>query len=321
MDDIIIDDIKTSIQQMLNLNLENLIADPKWGVMNFEDARREIELFFSTLSKIENQPFEVLPEQALEEINESLNRVIRYIGRIKQFDVSMDNAKDNRADVSLNVKDRINKFLQVISKYIPFLTDLNDRSSFYSDKVAEFDRHLKDIVTIKEQSESALESIQQITGNVGIEKHAEYFNDEFEMLDKKALMWLITTIFLTATSLTFFWYFMNNLPPIFSTPTAIIYISSRIFIMSLMLAITFWCGNMYKIIKHQASANKFKANALRTFRTFVDASLDPRIKDVILVETTKAIFTEYSTGLVGKADENRYKPLNIVDLTKKFESE
>ena len=78
--------------------------------------------------------------------------------------------------------------------------------------------------------------------------------------------------------------------------------TSKIVILAMLIGITAWCAGNYKANKHQATVGRFKAHALRTFQAFVQASDNPAVKDAVLLETTRAIFTHAQSGyLKGEA--------------------
>ena len=49
-------------------------------------------------------------------------------------------------------------------------------------------------------------------------------------------------------------------------------------------------------MKHQYTINKHRALSLQTFQAFVGATNDPRTKDAVLLEATRAVFANTATG-------------------------
>jgi len=85
----------------------------------------------------------------------------------------------------------------------------------------------------------------------------------------------------------------------------------------LLITATLWCGNLYKAAKHQAAANKFKGNSLKTFQAFVvNATDDDGIRDAVLIETTRAIFSESATGYITNDNSGTEKSTKIVEVIK-----
>ncbi|WP_257972008.1 hypothetical protein [Vibrio parahaemolyticus] len=71
---------------------------------------------------------------------------------------------------------------------------------------------------------------------------------------------------------------------------------------------------MYKATKHQAAANKFKGNSLKTFQAFVKATDDDSVRDAVLVETTRAIFNESATGYLNVDSSTTEKSTKVVEV-------
>ncbi|QXW30322.1 hypothetical protein KXJ75_03825 [Aeromonas sanarellii] len=138
---------------------------------------------------------------------------------------------------------------------------------------------------------------------------------EANTMESQALLWLKATSTLAALSLITAIYFLFATPELLTTASAIQYVSSKILILALLITATLWCGNLYKAAKHQAAANKFKGNSLKTFQAFVNATEDIVVKDAILIETTRAIFSESATGYIGN-DNSGSESTKIVEIVK-----
>ena len=135
-------------------------------------------------------------------------------------------------------------------------------------------------------------------------------------MESQALLWLKATAALAALSFATAIYFLFATADLSTTASAIQYVSSKILILALLITATLWCGNLYKAAKHQAAANKFKGNSLKTFQAFVNATEDSAVKDAILVETTRAIFSESATGYIGNEHSGTEKSTKIVEIVK-----
>ena len=87
-------------------------------------------------------------------------------------------------------------------------------------------------------------------------------------------------------------------------PALLQYTTMKVVILGLLFTSTIWCGRMYRTNKHQQSINKHRANALRTFQAFVEATNDPAIRDAVLLETTRSIFAITPSGYLGEIDKS-----------------
>ena len=54
--------------------------------------------------------------------------------------------------------------------------------------------------------------------------------------------------------------------------------------------------NKYNVLRHNATVNKAKANALKTLQAFLEANKDDDTKKTILLKITEFIFSSSATG-------------------------
>jgi hypothetical protein len=74
--------------------------------------------------------------------------------------------------------------------------------------------------------------------------------------------------------------------------------TSKVVFLGVLIAATAWCAGIYKANKHQSTVNRHKAHSLKTFRAFVSATDDESVRDAVLIETTRAIFSQGTSGYV-----------------------
>ena len=71
----------------------------------------------------------------------------------------------------------------------------------------------------------------------------------------------------------------------------------------------------YRAQAHNYIVNKNKQNALSTFETFVKASDNDEIKNAVLLQTTKAIFSNSPSGYL-KNESDDDSPTQIIEIVK-----
>jgi len=95
------------------------------------------------------------------------------------------------------------------------------------------------------------------------------------------------------------------------------YLSSKVVIfVSLVYALTLFIKN-YKVAKHNEVLNTHKHKALSTFEVFMTSAKDQEIKNEVLREVSKTIFSSNNTGFVSGADES---PNAIIEVITKLAS-
>ena len=89
-------------------------------------------------------------------------------------------------------------------------------------------------------------------------------------------------------------------------------------ILALFYSAAFWCSKNYRASMHQYSICKTKEVMLSTFKTFIDASGgDPDLKNAVLLETTKSIFSHIDSGFNNSKETNVDLSSKILEATKK----
>ncbi len=86
---------------------------------------------------------------------------------------------------------------------------------------------------------------------------------------------------------------------------AIQYVVSKLILLSTLSFGIFWSARNYKSSKHNETLNKHRANALMTFRAFVEGSGDQQIKEAILLQAAQAAFVNRQTGYDGQEKESQ----------------
>jgi hypothetical protein len=91
----------------------------------------------------------------------------------------------------------------------------------------------------------------------------------------------------------FFFYKPDNIA------VALQYVANKIILLSVLSFGAFWCSRNYRAQKHNQILNQHRANALMTFRAFVEGTSDERVKDAILQQAAHAAFSGRPTGFDG----------------------
>ncbi len=83
-------------------------------------------------------------------------------------------------------------------------------------------------------------------------------------------------------------------PP--DTATTIQYVVAKLLVISTLSFGVLWCARHYRAERHNETLNRHRANALMTFRAFVEGTTDNRVKDAILLQAAQAAFVGRPTG-------------------------
>lgn len=157
--------------------------------------------------------------------------------------------------------------------------------------------------------------IQSVANDLGIARYHTLYEEEAKRFKQSAgnwLFWILVLIIATVGVATFTLGYRLEVEEI--SPVA--YLSSKIVIfVALIYALTMFIKN-YKVAKHNEVLNMNKHKALSTFQVFMTtAAEDKELKNEILREITRTIFSSNSTGFVSNdADDS---PNHIIEVISK----
>jgi hypothetical protein len=132
---------------------------------------------------------------------------------------------------------------------------------------------------------------------------------EFEQLAtdhaEQALNWMVGTIFTAVVAAGFLGFFFAEPLKSDAKPAVIAqYALTRAAVLLMSSYAILWCARNYRAHRHLNVVNRHRMTALRTFETFHDAGTTPDVKNAVLLETTRSIFTVGITGYLGTENES-----------------
>lgn len=319
-----VEKLKNLFEKITELEIDELIYDKNWGSINFETAKVDLERLYALCNHLIVLPIEQLPSDIATQILTEATPIDQTISNIRGFTIEQSNPSGIRDQYVNEVKQNVDRFYKCAHIYVPYLAyqkgEIQNNIRQLTNSVNEARELLasaeEDANNRRLEINKIIQAAREATASVGVAHFTADFIAESEHLEKQALIWLWVTALLAALSLLTSTYFLFAHVDLSTTANAIQYVSSKILILVLLITATLWCGNLYKAAKHQAAANKFKGNSLKTFQAFVSATEDDAVRDAILVETTRAIFNESATGYLGSDGSGTEKSTKIVEIVK-----
>ncbi|EKO3566928.1 hypothetical protein [Vibrio metschnikovii] len=309
------------VNEITELTIDDLIYDSKWGSINFEKAKADLSRLYALCNHFKVLPLEQLPSDIAQQMVSQGTPIRNTVKNIREYTIEQENPSGVRDQYINQVQNQVDQFYKFAHIYVPYLAyqkgEIQNNIKQLTSSVSQAKKLLENAeIETKEKSgeiESIIQAAREASASAGVAHFTADFEQESYMLESQAKIWLKATIILAATSLVFALYFLFSNPDVSSVANAIQFISSKILILFLLIMATLWCGNIYKATKHQAAANKFKGNSLKTFQAFVKATDDDSIRDAVLVETTRAIFNETTTGYLNY-DSSTEKSTKVVEV-------
>jgi len=287
---------------------KQLIKNEKWGSLTFENSEEHIEKFLSMIKHLSNLPIEKIPNSVLNNILNKTQKVLIELSKIEKFTIEdSNNPTHTRNEINRAIKLAIDDFYQSAHIYIPYLAyeigEVQNNIREFSKTVHKIKTELNDIEKFasdkSKQVEGIVKNTQEVSQKVGVAHFSSLFGKEAKINRQSANIWLGITSVLSISTVILAIYFLFNINTELETVSFVIQFTiSKVVILGFLIASTIWSGNLYKALKHQEFINKFKENSLMTFQTFIESTDDENIKNAVLLETTKSIFSEPNSGYI-----------------------
>lgn len=320
-----IDQLLKNIDECLETPIDNLIQSPDWGKINFEDIEDDLKKLFDMLNHFKILPIELLPDTEIQKIMDGLSNPIKTIQVMRTFDIEQANAKTTRDSLAQNLKQQIDLFYVTAHLWIPYLAyqkgDVQRNIELLNSSVKKASDVLEttkdEIKEKKAEIDDVIMAAKEASASVGVSHFSSNFKQEATDLEKLANKWLMLTGSLALSTLltTIGSYWLLNIPNLASNAQIVQVLSTKLIIITVFFTATLWAGKMYRATMHQVMVNKHRANSLLTFQAFVKASNDIHIRDAVLMETTKSIFTLTSSGYID-GDSSGSKQTNVIEIVK-----
>lgn len=322
-----IQELTVEVEKFGKFEEDRLLERPdEWGDFNFKSSGSDIKRVLRIGRELQDLPLHDLPDGIAHNMGMLLRNVTETLTRIDEFNIADTVQAPNvfKEEVTSALHGYMEQFLTDVGLWFVYL-----KVTAHSDKDAQIEVQnmrsqaqvlLKELEEAKSstlnEAESILQSARQAASESGVATHAEHYAAEVEDLKTPARIWLGIAGGLFAALLVFLGVFMYGVLAdagnAVVTPTTLAKLSAAV----VLGTATLWCGRMYKATEHRRAVNRHKELALKTFRSFVDATTDKQTKDAVLLTTTHSIFDNVLTGLIDEKASTREHPAlqQVVEL-------
>ena len=300
--------------------INKLISNLNRGDMNFGSTRIDLERAFNIFKELLILPIDILPDRAIETIINHAEPLKNKITEIRSFDSIFGiYAVSPRDRIANTLKENVDDFYAISHPWISYLVYKKDGFQNKVDELTNAITNAKDeIATKKEEVDEIVIAIREASASVVVSRFSANFSDEAESLRKSARWWLITTVVFGGVTLSASMaFFFHALVPE-NIYAAVQMVTTKLIILGLLFSVTLWCGRIYKALMHQVTVNKHRANSIKTFQAFTKAASNDAVRDAVLMETTKAIFGQSSTGYLDKEMPGAGDQLRIIEVAKQM---
>lgn len=309
-DTILIQEIKELFIEVKNVDPDSLIREEELGkalsFSNFFDDFTKIINFFKKLTYLD---ISTLPTSQLTTLKNNITSFLSKIESIKTFTVDANNAMAERDNAANALISQYQYFFDQLS---PIITYCEKDGTDYQALQLEVNKIVEDInakfIEISEEFDQrkseldiVIDAVKKAAQEVGVTQHTINFESASKKYKTLSYCWLaaisVTTIIIICASL-----FAFNSPieidpnDSYASYRFIQAAIARFTALFTLLIILFWEVRNYNAAQHNFIINQNKQNALSTFETFVSAARDEETKNAVLMQTTRAIFSNLPSG-------------------------
>jgi len=313
-----------SIKQTLSFKNNSLVSRPEWGTINFTNAEQDLERIFSLLNYLSVLPLEYLTDQSTNQIKSQIDQTRPHLEQIDKFNIEQPNPTQTRDELITKIHQAADNLYTNAAAWIPFLAyqkgdvaqNIEKLRTSISDANDMVNKAKGEIESRKLEMDGIITKAREASAAAGAAVFTQDFNQEATTLSDKATKWLVATAFLggatlVAAVLTWFWTQAGlDSGQIWQK------VVSKFIVLSILLTATLWCGKIYKALMHQSAINRHRALSLQTFQAFSSAASDLQTKDAVLLETTRSIFSQCSTGYMDSTSSSSDSDARVVEIVK-----
>ena len=274
--------------------------------INFKDAVPHFEEMIDLCKQLGQRDISRLTVQHLNAIVNACTTISNFIKQVRDFDLNQNTPGDVCRTIIKAIENAYDAVMDPLLLPLAFTatqaTDYakieREAKGYHATMKAEVEKLSTFIAEARSEAEHALEAVKEQAAEAGVSTNAQIFIADAQkhgtFADKwlKATVWLASGTFVAALGAlaTAFIYHPEDLA------ASIQYVVAKLLVLSTMSFGVFWCARNYKSQKHNETLNKHRANALMTFRAFVEGTSDIRVKDAILLQAAQAAFSSRPTG-------------------------
>jgi hypothetical protein len=187
-------------------------------------------------------------------------------------------------------------------------------------------RSLPEIATVLENAMKKMDEVATLAGATRqaiarstVARFATDFEKTANEHARFAGRWLCGSAMLAAVTVATALAFLFYAQPVGEMTSAPAWqtVVTKVVVVSIFYYAAVWSSRMYRAHRHLAVVNKHRQNALETFQAFTQsADKDSEIKNAVLLETTRCIFSPGVSGYLKEEEENPAS--RIVEVLKTF---
>ncbi len=342
----ILDEFRESLNAIAANEADSLAKQRDLGMYHFEEQESLFQKIIDSANEFLILPLELIPKDAQGAIRDKTKHLADCLNDLAGFrlDKPLRDGQSHQTMHDTYVNSLVDSYEKFKSEsmlpvaYLQALLLTNHKKEFSQLLVSQQKefckataRHEENLQTIENKSKSVLQFLQEVSAKEGVNKHSPQYKNAVRCHMWISWAWLsVTTIlFVFAAVITIYGLdfagivknFKNldfspeKIPSDMSDFAIVGHFASKIIAATLVYIMAIGASRNYKAHCHLRVINNQKWLALTTFQTFTNATDDKKIKDAILAEVTRYIFSSSQTGYLGKHEASRNN--NIFEILTK----
>ncbi len=284
--------------------------------INFADSVEPVDDMLQLFRLLKERDLSRLPTDQLRNIKSAADILQAHVDQIRNFTLHSDSPGPTCKSIIVNSTAIYDSVLEPVALPLAFTaiqgTDYNrierEALGFRSKMGEQYESMQSEMTKGRNEALLAVTAIKEQAADLGVTSNAQIFIQCAEMHKTASQWWIKATTIMAAVTL---------IAAITSVGMAIGYVPatvagsvqlvvSKLIVLSTLSLFSVWCASNYRSEKHNETLNVHRANALKTFKTFVEGGNDPRIKDAILMHAAQSVFSSRSTGFESSEKEPQH---------------
>jgi hypothetical protein len=273
---------------------------------NFEDVYPILMKENAVLKTIrDNKVFlENVPQILLPNLQTTLNQLEAVFQSAAGFNPKgVENPNTERDNIANQVRANYGAFYQNILIPLKILMPEDDKNQEKIRKlIIDAETGLDEIKRAKTDADTVLKEIRGISAQTGVSKFESVFLRQAFIHRVWAIAWGVFVILGGIGMGSYIIWVLKGLMPNgnggISFESYLHELVIKIMILSILSIVLYFFIRNYNANTHLYTLNKHRANCLKVFKAFIEATEDTQIRDGILMQTTKAIFEAGDTGFI-----------------------
>ena len=308
-------DFKNFLDKVVKMKLKKSIVRTSGFIsVDFSEIQTEIDFIYDLKDKFDHVGNLLLPDQFFVRLNIEINELNRSLNQVNSFNPASSNLTAEKDGIVNDFRNSFYSFIYKIAPLLPYIELVKIENKIKSLQIPKIEEAKADFENKAKNLNNGLDQVFNLMKEASVSIHAKNFKGEADNRKSAAKWWLGATIVFAVASFTSPFYLPFLLHFVIGDSDLQL-LSSKIVAIAILISATIWCGRVYKANKHQETLSRHKEIALSTFKTFVDGTEDPAIKNAVLMEATRAIFATPTSGYVATPDHPSNE-MTILEMVK-----